>query len=103
MSVYSEGNARGSSGRRDPTSKPKKVAYGDSGPAIGGIRERNPMRRFFLAGGSRKAAIDAMCAHCLGCSIDSVEPGYQAAIKHCRSEACPLWRFRPYRLMEVRS
>ena len=103
MSIYSEGSVRGADGRQASTPKRKKVAYGDSGPASGVIRERNPMRRFFLAGGSRKAAIDAMCAHCMGCSIDSVEPGYQAAIKHCQSEACPLWRFRPYRLMEVRS
>lgn len=103
MSIYSEGNARGPGGRLTPTSKRKKVAYSESGPASGVTRERNPMRRFFLAGGSRKAAIDAKCAHCMGCSVDSVEPGYQEAIKHCRSEACPLWRFRPYQLMEVRS
>ena len=96
MSIYSEGNARGSGGRQAPMSKRKKMAYGDSGPVSAVTRERNPMRRFFLAGGSRKAAIDAMCAHCMGCTVDSVEPGYQAAIKHCRSGSCPLWRFRPY-------
>ena len=96
MRIYSEGSARSHDGSQIPTRKPEKVAYGDSDSARGGTREGNPIRRFLLAGGSRKAAIDAMCAHCMGCTVDSVEPGYQAAIKHCRSESCPLWRFRPY-------
>ena len=41
------------------------------------------------SGKSPAAAIKAQCLDCTGCDV--------AAIRECPSDACPLWRFRPYR------
>ncbi len=49
---------------------------------------------------SMRAAINAMCAHCMGCSADHMEPGYKEDIKNCTSTACPLWHFRPYKVKD---
>jgi len=47
---------------------------------------------------SRKLAINAMCASCVGCTVNDVEPGWMAEIKHCSTPQCPLFLFRPYHL-----
>jgi hypothetical protein len=72
-------------------------------------RNDNPVSRFFalLTNGkkSRKAAIDAMCAHCMGCTAkeqgyraeDWIEPGFREQIRTCSAPGCPLWEFRPFR------
>jgi len=71
-------------------------------------RNDNPVSRFFKqkAQGkiSRKAANDAMCAHCVGCTAkeqgfqqeDWIEPGFREQIRNCSSFGCPLRPFRPY-------
>lgn len=45
---------------------------------------------------SRKNAINAMCAHCVGCTDISLERGFRETIKACSSVDCPLYRYRPY-------
>jgi len=71
-------------------------------------RNDNPVSRFYalLAQGkqSRKAADDAFCAHCMGCTAkeqgpnyeDWIEPGFRALIRDCTTTGCPKWVFRPY-------
>lgn len=49
---------------------------------------------------SLRTALNAMCAHCMGCNADHMEPNYKKDIKHCTSEGCPLWAFRPYKTGE---
>lgn len=46
---------------------------------------------------TRGNAIKAMCAHCMGCTEESVEPGFRSLIRDCGSPKCPLFAFRPYR------
>ena len=45
---------------------------------------------------SRALAIKAMCAHCVGCTPDHIEPGFREEIRNCSAPNCPLWHFRPY-------
>jgi hypothetical protein len=45
---------------------------------------------------TRKNAINAMCAHCVGCTEISLEQGFKDTIKACTSVECPLYRYRPY-------
>ena len=45
---------------------------------------------------SRAWAIKAMCAHCMGCTADHLEPGFRDLIRECSSNACPLHAHRPY-------
>jgi hypothetical protein len=72
-------------------------------------RNDNPVSRFFKqkvqSKISRKAANDAMCAHCMGCTAkeqgfpqeDWIEPGFRKQIQNCCSHSCPLWDFRPFK------
>jgi hypothetical protein len=55
----------------------------------------NPILKH-LAKPARSTAIKAMCAHCMGCTKASVEPGFRASIRGCASVDCPLYGFRPY-------
>lgn len=55
----------------------------------------NPILRQ-QANDTRKTAIEAMCAHCVGCTADSVEEGFRASIRDCRNFVCPLHGWRPY-------
>ena len=61
-----------------------------------GSREHNPLARFNPLRDGRKAAIEAMCAACMGCTLEQAEPGFKRAISECTSKQCPLWTFRPY-------
>ena len=45
---------------------------------------------------SRKLAINANCADCVGCTQTYNEPGYRANIADCTIKRCPLHTFRPY-------
>ena len=45
---------------------------------------------------SLRLAIDAMCAHCMGCTVGHREAGFVGEVRHCASSSCPLWNFRPY-------
>lgn len=45
---------------------------------------------------SRVWAIKAMCAHCMGCTLHRLEPGYRRLIRDCASTGCPLYPHRPY-------
>lgn len=55
----------------------------------------NPMVRFRNKP-TRGSAIKAMCAHCMGCTYESIEPGFRALVRDCTSTDCPLHSFRPY-------
>ena len=65
--------------------------------------EMNPIKRYY-AKPTRKSAINAMCAYCIGCTSveqgtgqeDHLEQGFRNEIKHCKSPACPLFRFRTF-------
>lgn len=59
-------------------------------------REHNPLARFDPLRDGRKAAIDAMCAACMGCTPQWSEPGFKRAVIECSSKRCPLWTFRPF-------
>lgn len=45
---------------------------------------------------TRGKAIKAMCAHCMGCTREHMEPGFRQCIRDCTSEGCPLHRYRPF-------
>ena len=65
---------------------------------------KNPVRRNCLKT-TRKKAIDAMCAHCMGCSsslqgdgyTNYLEPGFRGFITHCTARGCPLYPWRPFK------
>lgn len=45
---------------------------------------------------SLRAHINAMCAHCMGCTPGHMERGFREAIRGCTAPQCPLWPVRPY-------
>lgn len=57
----------------------------------------NPYVRNIGNSRSLRRAVDAMCAHCMGCNEDHMEPGFRGDIRKCNSAHCPLWHFRPFR------
>lgn len=59
--------------------------------------ETNPIRRAKLKPNSRARAITAMCAHCMGCTEERVEPGWRRDVRECAATKCPLHSFRPGR------
>lgn len=64
--------------------------------SAGSEPEHNPIRRF-LRNKTRKTAIGAFCAQCMGCTKDSLEVGYKADIRGCTAPECPLYGYRPYK------
>jgi hypothetical protein len=56
----------------------------------------NPILRYMKNPTSRKAAIDAKCAECFGCTRDHLEKGFKESISSCSSYSCLLREFRPY-------
>ena len=58
-------------------------------------RDHNPISRN-LRSPSRKNAADAMCARCVGCTRDHLEPGFKEDIKNCSDNECPMHEWRPY-------
>ena len=67
------------------------------------MRNSNPVSRFLSLPTSRKRAIDAMCAHCMGCTENTIEIGFKYNIKSCQTKTCPLHTFRPYQDKEVKA
>jgi hypothetical protein len=57
----------------------------------------NPIIAYQKNPTSRAFAIKAMCAHCMGCTANHLEPGFRQSISTCTAPACPLYSFRPYR------
>lgn len=57
--------------------------------------EMNPILRYDRRP-TRKNAINAMCAHCMGCTREELEVGFRNDVKNCASTECPLHRFRPF-------
>lgn len=57
--------------------------------------ETNPVRKF-QENPTRSKAIHAMCATCMGCTEQAIEPGFRGMIRDCTSVKCPLHSFRPY-------
>lgn len=57
--------------------------------------ESNPIRRF-QANPGRTLAIHAMCASCMGCDENHMEPGFRANIRECTTVKCPLHNYRPF-------
>lgn len=82
--------------RSRPLEGPTSVAESTNGTRP----EHNPMVRNLGNKTSLRAAIDAMCAHCMGCSTDEIEPGFRDDIRNCSAPGCPLWNFRPFQTKE---
>ena len=65
--------------------------------------EMNPIKRYYTKP-TRKNAINAMCACCMGCMSseqgngqdDHLERGFRTEIRSCTALACPLFMYRPY-------
>lgn len=45
---------------------------------------------------SLRASINAMCAHCMGCTYEEISPGFANEVKNCTANNCPLFKVRPY-------
>ena len=60
------------------------------------MAEMNPLIQSDNNPQSRKLAIKAMCAHCMGCTREELEPGFRQAITACTACKCPLYKFRPF-------
>jgi len=43
-----------------------------------------------------------MCAHCMGCTKDHIEPGFRECIRNCTAPSCPLYFYRPYQDKETK-
>lgn len=54
------------------------------------MRNHNPTERIFALTPSRKRAIKAMCASCMGCTKDHLEEGFKSKIRNCSAQHCPL-------------
>ncbi len=61
------------------------------------MKEFNPVLRYKNAvKKTRKEAIHAMCASCMGCTGNSIEKGFRSEIANCSCHNCPLYEFRPF-------
>ena len=58
--------------------------------------EHNPLIRAQGKPKSLRAAVNAMCAACMGCTAETIEPGFRDEIRNCSASHCPLWLHRPY-------
>ena len=56
----------------------------------------NPIRQLLAKPNSRRLAINAKCAECVGCTLNDLETGFREAISSCSSLSCPLHVFRPF-------
>ncbi|MFT5453375.1 MAG: hypothetical protein ACI9N9_002881 [Enterobacterales bacterium] len=62
------------------------------------MRMHNLVERFYSLLPTRKRAIDAKCAECMGCTKDHIEEGYKSEIRNCSTQDCSLYLFRPYKM-----
>ncbi len=58
--------------------------------------EHNPIKKFIDGNKTRKYAIWAKCAQCVGCDDEYLENGFRKMITNCKQEKCSLYIFRPY-------
>lgn len=73
--------------------------------------EFNVIKKSFADDKSLRKAVNAMCAHCMGCTAveqgngatDHLEQGYARLIRECSSHGCPLYRFRPFQVVRERA
>jgi hypothetical protein len=65
------------------------------------MAEYNPILRAMAKPKSMRAAINAMCAACMGCTVDHMERGFRREIRNCTAPHCPLFNFRPYQGQEA--
>jgi hypothetical protein len=65
------------------------------------MAECNPLLQAMAKPKSRRAAINAKCAECMGCTIDHIECGFRREIRNCTAPHCPLFTFRPYQGQEA--
>ena len=54
------------------------------------MRNHNPVERVFALPPSRKRAIEAMCASCMGCTNNPLECGFKKGIRNCTAPHSPL-------------
>ena len=54
------------------------------------MRMHNLVERFFSLVPSRKRAIDAKCAECMGCTKNHLEEGFKKGIRNWTAPHCPL-------------
>ena len=64
------------------------------------MRNHNPVARLYDHASTRKRAIEAKCAECMGCTKDHLEDGFKNEIRNCTTLACALYFFRPYQTCE---
>jgi hypothetical protein len=62
-------------------------------------RTTNPIVRFDKRP-TYLSAIKAMCAHCVGCTRQNLEPGFRDDIRDCTATECPLYMYRPFQRKE---
>ena len=59
--------------------------------------EHNPITRLAdTQKHSLRAHIDAMCAYCMGCTAEGINPGFRSEIRACSAPNCPLYKVRPH-------
>jgi len=67
------------------------------------MAEYNPLQRLKKSKiRSLRASIDAMCAHCMGCTLEEINPGYVNEIRNCTAPNCPLFAVRPHQTIRTR-
>lgn len=61
-------------------------------------RQTNPVKKIAGKGKtpSLRNHINAMCAHCMGCTATHIETGFRDAVRACSAPQCPLHPVRPY-------
>ena len=60
------------------------------------MAEHNPIVKLRENPKSKAAAIRAMCAQCMGCTDEGIEPAFRQAIRECTASHCALYAVRPY-------
>jgi len=54
------------------------------------MRNHNPAERFIALVPSRKGAIEAKCATCMGCTKVHLEEGFKTEVRNCTAPNYPL-------------
>lgn len=60
------------------------------------VKISNPILKAKEEPNSRRFAINAMCASCMGCTETAIVPGFRKEVRECSAPRCPLYAFRPY-------
>lgn len=62
--------------------------------------EHNPIRKLRNRPESLRMSINAFCAQCMGCTDESIEPGFREQVRNCTAPRCALYAVRPYQQKE---